>query len=76
RDRQREHFMLSEDDVRDAIAVEHRTLLRACRLPFAYVDPHQSEEYWAWVTEKRLEARRRVLEFLHLGSLIGSGYAR
>ena len=25
-----------------------------------FVDPHQAEDYWVWVEELRLEARRHI----------------
>ena len=28
-----------------------------------FVDPHQAEDYWVWVEELRLEARRHISDF-------------
>ena len=73
--RNREHIMLTEDDVREAIDIEHRVLMATRRAPLI-VDPHQFEERQIWVMELRREARRRVLDFAQLSRLEPSGYAR
>jgi hypothetical protein len=62
RQRQREHFTLQPEDTREAIEIEFR-LLRENRTPPPVVDPHQAEAYWRWISELRMEARRRVMNY-------------
>ena len=66
--------MLEGNDVREAIGIEHRILLRTRTSPVV-VDPHHAERYDRWVAELRIEARRRVLNFLGMGALFSGRYA-
>jgi hypothetical protein len=76
RARQRERVLLTEADIREAIAVEHRLLLQHRPRPAPTFDPLTGAEgEHARVAELRQEARRRVLDIAGLRALIPSQYA-
>jgi hypothetical protein len=54
--------IITDKDVEQALAMEHRLLMRNRRAPLV-VDPHQSEDYLKWVSEMRMEACKRLKKF-------------
>jgi hypothetical protein len=53
---------ITAKDVEQALAMEHRLLMRNRQAPMV-VDPHQSEEYLIWVSKMRVEACQRLKKF-------------
>ena len=72
--RQSEHFMLTEDDVREAIRLETQLLLDNLPFPPDF-NIDWAERRRAREQEVRQAARRRVLDFAGLQALYGTGYA-
>jgi len=61
-DLQRKKIFLSQEDVDQALAMEHALLRRNRRAPLI-VDPREGPKLEKWVMEMRLEAYKRLKRF-------------